>query len=68
MSCTLLYMYDFVMSLFLLHYLVLEHSPAILKGWRLAFRMPGIGFAEPAFASICEGGNIQTLCQGDRFD
>ncbi|KAK6180938.1 hypothetical protein SNE40_008900 [Patella caerulea] len=35
---------------------ILDHTAAILKGWRLAFNLSGIPFVEPAFANIIQSG------------
>ena len=33
---------------------VLDHTPAVLEGYRLAFNMPGIPLVEPGFAGLEE--------------
>jgi len=34
---------------------VLEHTPAVLRGWRLSFQRPALAFVEPAFADAQPG-------------
>eukprot|EP00755_Sulcionema_specki_P029773 Sspe_Gene.92870::Locus_65634_Transcript_1_1_Confidence_1.000_Length_1234::g.92870::m.92870 len=46
---------------------VLEHTPAVLKGWKMAFTLRGIPFVEPAYANAVETGNAEDSIHGVAF-
>ena len=43
------------------HVKILDHTPAILTGWKMTFSLRGPPLAEPAYANVVPGGNTCIL-------